>query len=189
MHSVFLSEIVSKGGQGCMIGAFAGFLMGATTAAANHILFEKQPTLCYETRSRKSVLFRDLKTYNALFNLEAELRILMKYKAYNLSVFNGACALTQRIVDLKNTFETKRKSGQDAVDIIAKFHKTAMSADQQWRLFCKSIAAQGDAIGTKEAQESAMNLHVAFEHELASMRNQFQLSPQVQKPILKKKKK
>lgn len=174
-----LHAIVSQATKGCMVGGLVGLILGGVTSVANMILYEKQEPLRYQDSKNQSQTFRLLDKFTPKFNLFEDLRILMKYRSYNEKAFNAGCTLTQRLIDIKNTFVDDRKKGQNAASCIGSYQKIAMRADRQWRRLFQAIQQKNDAIGLKEAEGSAMNLHVAYEDVLGGMRTEFQSNPQL----------
>jgi hypothetical protein len=177
-----MSEIIGKGLKGSLMGAMFGMLLGTCTSAANMILYEREVPLVYTDRRGRRKQFRNLQLVSDAFLWKPDLVVLAKYQHYNETAFNSAAILTQRLIDLYEAFKDTRKKGGDAVQCIAKYHNCAVKADALWSQLFREIENRRDTIGMVEAQKAAKNLHVAYEHLLGEMRDEFQLDPQISEP-------
>ncbi|KAG5183075.1 hypothetical protein JKP88DRAFT_273047 [Tribonema minus] len=166
--------------SGTVAGAAVGAIIGVMVAVADVMLFAKPAPVGYVFRGQPTPLRPSQEATEA--GVEAAVRAMQTYRDAHPGAYDRAAFLTQRMIDARARFRTRRDAGGDGVREIALMARTAVRADALWRELVRGVRASGDWTGVDAVTSAAVALHVWGEACISESREEFTMSEQLAVP-------
>lgn len=179
-----MQAIAKKALAGCfkggMAGCIVGLCIGAAATVANSILFHEVLPLTYKVKG-KVIVFR-MSSLLSEKKINEDVQTLSTYQHCAPNLYDQGARLTQRAIDINDTFHLVREQGKDGVKELAHLVSVAKRADALWRGLSYAVKDANDKLGAEETLQAALNIHFSFEEMIASMRETFRLAPNIADP-------
>jgi len=163
-----------RGVTGALAGSAAGFVMGAVASAVNSFFNAAPAPLTYNYKGDNKSL-QNLDTVDDA-SVEEDIRAIEQYKRHDEASFDTAIRAVQHFIKFRLNFYKDIDAGGDGVAHIARMCKAAKKADVHFRKLLHALTDVQFRAAADDVEKASMNLHLTFEHYIATARDETTLA-------------